>query len=63
MISDELLNDFRVNGSKVKVIRDANPKNDVTGTVVAWSEETVLIRKINRKVVKLARTYTYVLSE
>jgi hypothetical protein len=59
MISDELLNEYRVNGTKLRVIRDLEAANDVKGIVVAWDEETVLIRKQNRNVVKLARDYVF----
>jgi RNase P/RNase MRP subunit p29 len=59
MISDELLNEYRVNGTKLRVIRDSEAANDVKGIVVAWDEETVLIRKQNRNVVKLARDYVF----
>jgi RNase P/RNase MRP subunit p29 len=59
MISDEDLNQFRVNGTKLRVIRDAETVNDVKGIVVAWDEQTVVIRKQNRNVVKLARDYIY----
>ncbi|MDB5054885.1 MAG: hypothetical protein JWM44_2935 [Bacilli bacterium] len=59
MISDEDLNQFRVNGTKLRVIRDAETINDVKGIVVAWDEQTVVIRKQNRNVVKLARDYIY----
>jgi RNase P/RNase MRP subunit p29 len=59
MISDEALNDYRVNGTKLRVVRDSEPANDVKGIVVAWDEETVVIRKQNRNVVKLARSYTF----
>lgn len=59
MISDERLNEYRVSGIKVRVVRDAIRANDIRGTVVAWNEDTVVIRKSNRKVVKLPRTYFY----
>lgn len=59
MITDEQLNEYRVEGVKIRVVRDANEKNDVKGIVVAWDDETVIVRKQNRKVVKLARSYTY----
>ncbi len=57
MVSDEQLNTYRVEGVKVRVIRDAEPKNDVLGIVVAWNEQEVLIRKQNRKVLQLPRKY------
>lgn len=59
MITDEQLNFFRQEGKRVRVIRDALPENDVLGLVVAWSDEEVVIRKSNRKVVKLRRSYQY----
>lgn len=59
MISEEQLDQYRVNGTQIRVIRDADPANDVTGIVVAWDDESVLIRKRNRRVVKLSRTYTF----
>lgn len=59
MISDEQLNEFRISGEKVRVVRDALPENDVRGIVVAWDDTHVLIRKPNRNVVKLDRNYSY----
>ncbi len=59
MISDEDLDQFRVNSTKLRVIRDSEIINDVKGIVVAWNEHTVLIRKQNRNVVKLDRSYKY----
>jgi hypothetical protein len=59
MISDEQLDQFRLSGYTVKVLRDDNPVNDVRGIVVAWDDESVLIRKRNRKIVKLDRQYRY----
>ena len=60
MISDELLDQYRVEGTIVRVVRDADPANDVIGIVVAWNDQSVLIRKPNRKVVQLDRQYLYV---
>ncbi|MFB5673382.1 hypothetical protein ACE3NQ_09945 [Paenibacillus terreus] len=57
MISDELLDSYRVSGEKVRVIRDALKENDVVGIVLAWDEEHVLIRRPNRRIVKLSRSY------
>lgn len=57
MITDEQLDAFRVEGMKVRVVRDASPENDVRGIVVAWDDESVLIRRPNRRVVKLSREY------
>lgn len=59
MISDEELNEFRLSGEKVRVVRDALPENDIRGIVVAWDEKQVLIRRPNRNVVKLDRNYSY----
>jgi hypothetical protein len=59
MITDEELNEFREVGTKLRVIRDIDPINDVKGIVVAWDEHSVLIRKQNRKVIKLVRSYTF----
>ncbi|GAB6988663.1 hypothetical protein [Paenibacillus pini] len=59
MISDEELNAFRVSGEQVRVVRDGIDTNDVIGIVVAWDGEQVLIRRKNRKVVKLGRQYSY----
>ncbi|WP_166246472.1 hypothetical protein [Paenibacillus turpanensis] len=58
-ITDEQLDEFRIQGLKVRVIRDANPANDVLGYVVAWDDSTVMVRKQNRKIVKLDRGYRY----
>jgi len=41
-------------------VRDALEMNDVIGYVVAWDDAHVLIRRPNRRVVKLARSYTFV---
>lgn len=59
MITDEQLDEYRLNGTKIRVVRDSEPENDVRGFVVAWDDETVMVRKSNRKIVKLARTYKY----
>lgn len=59
MISDEQLNEYRIQGTVLRVRRDANEKNDLKGYVVAWNENTVLFRKRNRKVVKISRSYQY----
>lgn len=60
MISDETLDRYRQEGVKIRVERDADPANDVKGIVVAWDEDTVLLRKQNRKLLKLPREYRYV---
>ncbi|MBB3110019.1 hypothetical protein FHS18_002082 [Paenibacillus phyllosphaerae] len=59
MINDEQLNAYRQDGTKIRVVRDGLEMNDVIGIVVAWDESTVLIRRHNRRVVKLSRTYLY----
>lgn len=59
MISDEELNALRLSGEKVRVVRDELESNDVKGIVVAWDDEQVLIRRQNRRVVKLDRNYSY----
>ncbi|AWB44184.1 hypothetical protein DCC85_08075 [Paenibacillus sp. CAA11] len=59
MISDDQLNKYRVSGEKVRVIRDAIKSNDVVGIVVAWDADQVMIRRPNRRVVKLDRSYDY----
>ncbi|MNO74616.1 hypothetical protein D3C76_656240 [compost metagenome] len=57
MMTDEQLNQYRISGEKVRIIRDAIAANDVRGIVVAWDETHVLIRRPNRNVVKLDRSY------
>lgn len=57
MISEEQLDRYRVEGMKVRIVRDALESNDVIGIVVAWDDEFVLIRRPNRKVVKIGRGY------
>jgi RNase P/RNase MRP subunit p29 len=59
MISDDQLNEWRIQANKIRVIRDSIEANDIKGIVVAWDEDTVIIRKQNRKVVKLPRSYKY----
>ncbi|CAH1215009.1 MULTISPECIES: hypothetical protein [unclassified Paenibacillus] len=59
MISDEELNALRLSGEKVRVVRDELESNDVKGIVVAWDDEQVLIRRQNRRVVKLDRHYSF----
>lgn len=59
MVSDEQLDHYRQEGTRIRVIRDANAKNDLKGIVVAWNAEYVLIRKGNRKVVKVSRNYHF----
>ncbi|MFD2613209.1 hypothetical protein [Paenibacillus gansuensis] len=59
MITDEQLDEYRINSTKLRVVRDALETNDVKGIVVAWDEESVMIRKQNRRIVKLDRSYIY----
>ncbi|SDC25072.1 hypothetical protein SAMN02799630_00913 [Paenibacillus sp. UNCCL117] len=59
MISDEELDRYRVEGTKIRVVRDADSANDVRGIVVAWDDETVMIRRPNKRVVKLDRSHHY----
>jgi hypothetical protein len=58
--SDEELNEYRLKGTQVRVIRDNSAANDVKGIVVAWNDEEMLIRRPNRRVVKLSRKYVVV---
>lgn len=57
MMDETMLDRFRQEGTKVRVVRDMIEANDVTGTVVAWSGDEVMIRKRNRRIVKLSRSY------
>lgn len=59
MISEEQLDQYRVEGTLLRVVRDADVKNDVKGIVVAWDDDSVMIRKQNRRIVKLDRGYLY----
>ncbi|KEO80715.1 hypothetical protein MKN04_04085 [Paenibacillus polymyxa] len=59
MIMDEELDAYRLSSEKVRVVRDGLETNDVVGIVLAWDDEQVLIRRQNRRVVKLDRSYTY----
>jgi hypothetical protein len=59
MVSEELLNQLRLGGIKVRVVRDADPVNDVKGYVMAWNDHQVMIKKLNKKVLKLDRSYRY----
>ncbi|OBZ16597.1 MULTISPECIES: hypothetical protein [Bacillales] len=59
MVSEEQLDQFRVSGVTVRVVRDAMEANDVHGIVVAWDESSVVIRRPSRRVVKLSRIYSY----
>ena len=57
MISDEQLDTYRIEGIKIRVVRDADPANDVRGFIVAWDDDSFLVRRPNRRVVKLSRDY------
>ncbi len=60
IISEEALNAYRIDGTLLRVVRDANRDNDVRGFVVAWDDSSVLIRKRStRRLVKLDRRYVY----
>ncbi|WP_274363627.1 hypothetical protein [Paenibacillus thermotolerans] len=59
MITDEQLDAYRIEGTLLRVVRDASKDNDVRGYVVAWDDNSVLIRKRTRKLVKLDRRYVY----
>lgn len=60
MITDEQLDKYRMDGTLVRVVRDADRSNDVRGFVVAWDPQSVLIRKRStRRLVKLDRRYVY----
>jgi len=60
MITDEQLDQYRVEGTLLRVVRDADRANDVRGYVVAWDAQSVLIRKRStRRLVKLDRRYAY----
>ncbi len=60
-IGDEQLDAYRLAGTMLRVMRDADRTHDVRGIVVAWDAHTVLIRKRGAKVVvKLDRGYRYV---
>jgi hypothetical protein len=56
-VDEEQLDRYRLEGTKVRVIRDALEQNDVVGFVVAWDDANILIRRPNRRVVKLDRKY------
>lgn len=59
LVSDSVLDKYRQEGTKIRVVRDGLELNDVIGIVVAWDADTVLIRRHNRRVVKLSRSYLY----
>ncbi|MDF2721608.1 MAG: hypothetical protein K0Q59_1283 [Paenibacillus sp.] len=50
MITEEELDAYRVEGVKIRIVRDADPMNDVRGI-------SVMVRRPNRKIVKLSREY------
>jgi hypothetical protein len=60
MVSEDELDRYRLDGIRVRVERDSERANDIRGIVVAWDGETVLLRKLNRKLVKLPRSYRYI---
>lgn len=60
MVNEEQLDQFRISGEMVRVMRDELEMNDVIGIVVAWDDETVVIRRPNRRVRKLSRSYIYI---
>ncbi|MGN7765511.1 hypothetical protein [Paenibacillus sp. 22594] len=59
MISDEQLDAYRISGEKIRVVRDALESNDVKGIVLAWDESQVMVRRPNKRIVKLDRNYVY----
>lgn len=59
MISDEQLDAYRISGEKIRVVRDGLESNDIRGIVLAWDESQVMIRRPNKRVVKLDRGYLY----
>ncbi|MFC5529186.1 hypothetical protein [Cohnella yongneupensis] len=56
-MNDDQLDQLRVDSTKVRIVRDALEQNDVVGIVVAWDDEYVLMRRPNRKVIKVKRGY------
>lgn len=58
MMEEAVLDRYRLAGTLIRVVRDMLEINDVRGYVVAWDDESVMIRKRNRRVVKLSRVYT-----
>ncbi|QSF46837.1 hypothetical protein [Paenibacillus tianjinensis] len=59
MISDEQLDAYRISGEKIRVIRDALESNDVKGIILAWDDSQVMVRRPNKRVVKLDRNYIF----
>lgn len=58
ILTDEQLNQYRIDGTKVRVVRDALEMNDVIGIVVAWDASDVMIRRPNKRIVKVSRSYS-----
>jgi hypothetical protein len=56
-MDDDQLDHYRIEGTKVRVVRDYLEQNDVVGIVLAWDDEHLLIRRPNRRVVKVKRGY------
>jgi len=59
VVSEQQLDQYRLEGTQVRVVRDALEMNDVIGIVVAWDDEIVALRKASRRIVKLSRSYLY----
>ncbi len=57
VITDEQLNELRESGERVRIVRDDLEVNDVIGIIVAWSDEQIMVRRRNRRIVKLDRNY------
>jgi len=57
LLNDEQLDKLRQDGTKIRIVRDALEQNDVVGIVVAWDDEYVLVRRQNRRVIKIKRSY------
>jgi hypothetical protein len=58
MITEEQLDAFRQSGEPVRIVRDGLAANDVYGIIVAWDDSSLVLRKVNKRVVKLSREYT-----
>lgn len=58
MLTDDQLNELRESGERIRVVRDDLEINDVVGIIVAWSDEQIMVRKRNRRIVKLDRNYS-----
>mgnify|MGYP001271627395 CR=1 FL=1 len=58
MITEEQLDAFRQSGEPVRIVRDGLAANDVYGIIVAWDDTSLVLRKVNKRVVKLSRDYT-----